>query len=826
VTNQRKRIGLWFEILTKWIYRHCWSTLVVMVILVTGLAAGMTRLTIDTSTEGFLHADDPTLKTYEAFKDQFGRDDLAIVAVEAPELFGQTALRKLKALHDDLEENVPHLNDIVSMVNARNTRGEGDLLIVEDLLEHWPATPEQLAALKNRVMSNPLYRNRLISEDGLFTTIALEIDAYSESGEAEAEDVLAGFGENHDQEGDQVLAAFDEAPAKKPPYLTDEENRAAVEAIQAVLAKHQAADFKLYLAGMPVVTNELKRSMTADMGLFMRLAVLTIGVCLFIMFRRFSGVILPFLIVVMALISTLGLMGYAGVSVKLPTMILPSFLLAVGVCAVVHVLALFYPNLQRSGDKESSIAEALGHSGLAIVLTSLTTAAGLGSFCTAEVAPIANLGVFAGLGVMLALMYTILLLPALLAIIPLKAKPNRHEAAESGASGRILDTITDFSTGHPRTIMAVSAVVIAILLAGTVRIVFSHNVLAWLPREWPVRQATVKIDDVLKGTVVVEVIYDSGRENGLYDPDKLKALDRLAREVEAIEHGSLFVGKAFSVADILKEIHQALNENRPDFYVVPDDAKLIPQEFLLFENSGSGDLEDVIDSGFRQARFTAKVPWRDALEFVPLLEDIRTRFHEALGTDAEITITGLMALLSRTTSAAVHSMAKSYVIAFVVITLMMILLIGDLKLGLISMIPGLAPIIAIVGLIGWTPIPFHLFTMLIGSIAFGLTVDNTIHFMHNFRRYHGETGDVIESVRRTLHTTGRALLVTNVVLSLGFFVFVFAAMNNVVHFGILTGLTIVLAFLAIFLMGPALMVLTHRQSPVPTADGSQFGGRT
>ncbi|MBW1711624.1 MAG: MMPL family transporter [Deltaproteobacteria bacterium] len=814
----RKQIELWFESFAGFIYRRRFLTLAVMAALVAGLASGLPRLTLDTSTESFLHQDDPVMVQYDAFKEQFGRDDAIVIGVEPGQVFDQETLKKIKALHDDLGEKVPHINDITSLINARNTRGEADRLIVEDLLTNWPATPAQMADLKKRVMSNPLYINRLISEDGRLTTVIMEVDAFSSLGQKG--DVLEGFDDSEDSAADQeVLSGFEDQPAgQRPPFLTDAETRAVVKAVRAVVADHRSADFKLHLAGGPVVTESLKESMTKDMFFFMRLALVVIVLCLAVMFRRTSGVVLPILVVALALASTIGLMGLVGVPIKLPTMILPSFLLAVGVGASVHILALFYQALQRTGDKQGAVIEALGHSGLAVVMTSLTTAAGLGSFATAEVAPLADLGLFSCLGVLLSLVYTLVLLPALLAVIPQKPKKVRAGQTHGAVFDRILDAVTGFSTGHPKSILAVSLALFAISLTGAAQLRFSHDVLDWLPEDMAARQAQVKIDQELKGTVPLEIILDTGRENGLYDPAVLTKLDRLAGELEGYKKGRLSVGKVTSVADILKEIHQALNENRPEYYVIPDNAALIPQEFLLFENSGSDDLEKVIDSRFRLARFSIFVPWQDMTVYVPFIKEVEARFKAAFGDEVEVRTTGLMSIFSRTVFASIRSMAKSYLIAFVVITLMMILLIGRLKIGLISMLPNLTPILITLGFMCWAGFPFDMYTMLIGSIAIGLAVDDTIHFMHNFKRYYDQTGDVVESVRQTLQTAGRAMLVTSVVLSLGFFIFMFASMNNIARFGLLTGLTVMMALLADFILAPALMVLAHKKAPVKIKD--------
>lgn len=792
----RDRIERGFEGLTAFLCRRRWWVVAATLAVAAGLASGMARLTIDTSNEGFLHPDDPTLAQYEEFKNQFGREDMILLAIEPADLFTDATLRKIKALHDELRDNVPHLNDIISLANARNTHGEGDRLVVDDLLAAWPETEAEIAALKDRVLANPLYRDRLVSRDARMTTIVLELDAFSGAGAGGVADALAGF----DEPAKPVTRA----------KLTDAENRAAVETVRAIAAKYEAADFRLYMAGTPSVTEALKRAMQEDMRKFMGLALLTIGLCLLAMFRRIVGVVLPFLVVVLSFVSTMGAMGYMGTPIKLPTVILPSFLLAVSVGAAVHVLAIFFQQLRKEDDRAAAAIHAMGHSGLAIVMTSLTTAVGLGSFATAEVAPIADLGAYASLGVLLSLAYTIILLPPLLAIIP--TRPHAAAPEGGGVFERLLDAVADFSTRHARAVVATGVVVIVVFVASAAQLRFSHDVLTWLPHDWPVYQATRKVDRDLRGSVVIEVIVDSGRENGLYDRELLVRLDGLARELEAWSEGDLFVGKATSVADILKEIHQALNENQPEFYRIPENEKLIPQEFLLFENSGSDDLQDVVDSSFSKARFTVKVPWRDTLELVPLLTHIQDRFPEVLGPGVAVTVTGITSLFSRTLYAAIHSAAKSYVIAFGAITLMMILLIGRIRLGLAAMLPNLAPIVIVMGMMWWVGIPLNMFTMLTGSIAIGLAVDDTIHFMHNFRRYFAQTGDVRAAVHSTLHTSGRAMLVTSIVLSVGFYIYLFSAMNNVFQFGLLTGSAIALALLALFLMGPALMVLLNPET--------------
>ncbi len=778
------------------------------------LAVNIRHLQFDTSNEGFLRPDDPILSIYNTFRAQFGRDDMVVLAVHSDDIFSFAFLERLKKLHDQLSSEIDNINDITSMINARMTRGWGDVLLVDDLLAEFPQSQADLEQLRSRVMSNPLYRNQLISENGFYTTIVIESSVYSSAGN---DDLFSGFDENS--------AGSENSENNSPSFITDQENSAFVTGVYNIAKTYDQDSFRVYTAGSPVVMHTIKLFMKSDVQKFMKLAILVIGICLFVMFRRISGVIMPLAVVGVSVASTVGLMAALGVPFKLPTTILPSFLLAVGVGASVHVLSLTYQKLRGGSDKNEAIRAAFSHSGLAICMTSLTTAAGLASFSLAGVAPIADLGIFSSIGVLLSLFYTLTLLPAMLALVPLKTTAAENRADRNRVD-RLLENLADFSIDHHKVILAAAALIIVVAVYGAAQVRFSHQVLNWLPEGLDVRESTEVIDQELRGSVVLEVLLDTGKENGLYERDILMAIDRLTHEIEnAYRDRKVFVGKSMSVTTILKEIHQALHGNNPDYYKIPENQGLIPQEFLLFENSGSDDLSDVIDSRFQVARITLKVPWEDALLYRPFISDIKERFDEEFsgkrldgGEPMSVTVTGIMSIFGRIISAAIYSAAQSYVIALVIITILMIVLIGNLKLGLISMIPNLTPILCVVGLMGLTSIQFDMFTMLIASIAIGLAVDDTIHFMYNFRKYYELGGSVRGAVHRTLQTAGRAMLTTSVVLSIGFFIFMLASMNNLFYFGLLTGLAILLALGADLILAPALMAIAVKDRRTTEAE--------
>ena len=789
--------GLWGEIV---VGRHG-AVIALSLVLAGAFLAQLPRLEFDLSDKGFLREDDPVRVTYDAFNRQFGRDATVLVAVESEEVFDLDFLDRLRALQAELEA-LPQIEDITSLVNARNTYGREDEIVVEDLMANWPRDVADLAALREKVFANPLYIDQLISADASLTTIVLQLDRYSSLGSGG--DDLAGF-------EDEREAAF----------LTQEEEQRIAAAILEVAGRHEAPEFRIFATGGSIFELSLFEQMQRDIVVSVLLSMLVIGLLLSVLFRRVSGVVLPLGVVVLALLSAIGSMAALGTPVTLPIQILPSFLLAVGVCGAIHILALVYRELDSGRTREEAIVAALAHSGLPVVMAGLTTAGGLASFTSSPLLPVVHFGVFGPIGVLFSLVFVLVLLPALLAIVPLREGVRRAADTRAPVSDRVLRAFGSAAVARPWWIVTATVALVAVAVLGATRLRFSHYPMRWLPEESAVRVATEHVNRGLGGASSLEVLLETpGIENGLQDPDILARLDELRRFALSLEVNGLAVANTVSIADILKETHRALNENRPEFYAVPADPQLVAQELLLFENSGTDDLEDVVDSQFSLASFSLRIPWVDAVDSMPLFDALEREFRETLGDRVEVTLTGGEAVFSRTMVAVTQSMARSYVLALFVVTPLMILLIGTLRGGLISMIPNLTPILLTLGLAGWLGLRIDFSSMMIGAIVLGIAVDDTIHFMHVFQRYYRENGDARAAVRRTLETTGRAILFTSIVLCAGFASFASSSMANLVTTAILTCFAIAAALVADVLLAPALMVLVSPRETV----GAGWGG--
>ncbi len=804
----KKKTEKKFELFSDLIFENKFKVIFIVLAILIAMASNMRYLYVDTSTEGFLHKQDPLRIEYDKFRNQFGRDEKILIAIQTKDIYDKNFLIKLKKFHKDLEDNLPNITEVNSLINARNTRGTQDSLIVDDLFEDIPQDAKELAFKKELAKNNPLLKNLIFDEAGTITTIIIDTATYSS---LDADGNPLPKVDEEDEFGDEEETTSTE----KKLFLTEEENTEIVNKTNLIASKYQADDFKILVSGTAVINAELKASMKSDMQKFIRFVILVIAIILAIMFKRVSGVVLPLFIVILTIISALSLMAIFKAPITVVTQILPSFLLAVTVGATIHILSIFYKEFDITKDKKASLRYAMGHSGLAIVMTSLTTAAGLWSFSFSELAPVADLGKFASAGVIVGLLYTLVLLPALLSAIKLKPKHIAVVTDDNETNSfmdRTLVSISNISINHPKTVVSISFIIIFVSLAIVSQLRFSHKPIVWFAENHPVRVATNLIDNNLKGSVTLEIIIDTKKENGLYEPKILNTIDAFSKDILSIKNDKYFVGKTLSVVDIIKETNKALNENKQEFYTIPQDKNMIAQELLLFENSGSDDLEDFVDSGFSKARITVKLPYLDAMDYVVLLKEIDNSINKHFDDNVDVIVTGISNLLARIITASIHSSAISYVLALFLITIMMLILVGHVKIGLISMIPNISPILVMTTVMVIFDMPLDMFTMLIGAIAIGLAVDDTVHFMHNFRKYELMYNDVDKAIRLTLLGTGRAMIVTTIVLSLGFFVFMGASMSNIFNFGLLTGIAIIVAVLADLFLVPALMKLVIKSS--------------
>ena len=739
------------------------------------------NLTIDTSIEGFFKEDDQILTAYNESREMFGKDDLIIVAVKSDDIFDLNFLTTLKDFYQAIEDQVPYIEDINSLYSARHTMGENDDLIIEDLSEFWPEKEADIEEFKRKVLSNPLLENLIISVEKNVILFGIRTQLY------------------HDSQVNE-----------KRRLLTDKDIENVINHLYAVIDKFEKLDsFHILMSGTPVTSLIIRGNMKKDIGMFSAISILIIIAILGILFRRIAAVIIPIFIVVLAILTTLSTMAMFQVPLTLPTQILPSFILSVGICYSLHFLIIFFENYEVREQKNDAIIKTIEYISKVILFTGGTTTIGIFSFSFAIFISVAEFGIFGSLGVVTATLYSVFLLPLLLAIFPIKPIVSFSSKANTSFSSRFLTTIGKFSVVHAKEIIFVTFIVVAISFFGISKLFFSHNPLTWLPDQSKARISTTTIDDTVNGSVSIDILIDTGVENGVKEPKFVKKLEKLQNAIAVLPN----IGKVVSIVDVIKEVHKALNNGESLYFTIPDKKDIITQELLLFELGAKDDLERLVDDNYQIARLTVRIPQTNTEEYMykyQLIENITKEiFH-----DTQFTLSGFIALVTQSVIAMIQSMITSYMITAIVITLMILGFCKTYNLGILAIFPNFIPIIIILGVMGIFQIPIDMFTLLIGSIAIGIAVDDTIHFLNHYHQYYLQGYSNEESVIKTLESSGKAIYFTTIILSGGFLVYVLSDMNSLTNFGLLTAATLILAFIADITLTPALVTTFYKPSTI------------
>ncbi|NRA40668.1 MAG: MMPL family transporter [Pseudomonadales bacterium] len=787
-----------FVHLGRYLLRYPKTALSLIILQMLILMSALPRMTVDTSAEGFLYDNAEPIVRYDAFRQEFGRDEFFVVAITGVDVFSLAFLEKLEMLHRRLEQRLDKLQKVESLVNVRSIYGEGDDLIAEELLETMPVDAAEVAIIKQRVQAKPVYYDRLINRDETAVAVMVKLIPF----------VQTGF-----EDGEAVYE-----------NLSEEEIYAAYNDILAIVAEveDQFPENSLHVGGTQAIGSYMGTVLQKDFGQFTAVALLMVMVFLWTLFRRVSGVLIPIMVMIIGIVSCISLMVWMGFPMQITSSILPSFLLAVCVGDSVHLLSIFYHQYDSGDSKEGAILHALEHTGTAVLFTTLTTAAGLLTFATSEIRPVASLGLFAAIGSVVAFSTTILLIPVLLKLFSIK-----HKQLGDGQSAEDFDPthmnqnspIYKFTqaciflaANHPKKIsaFAVSLMVAACLIVPQIR--FAQDALEWFPDDTPTKLAVQTIEREITGSLPFEIMIDSGEKQGVLDPAFLQRLDDWVESLKTTTLNGVDVVTASGLTTLIKETHQAMHNNSLDEYRVPNDRELIAQELLLIELDQADDLFQFTNKEFSKTRVTIIMPWGDSILFAQMQKELEQHYADAMGDmldDYPIQITGVIPVFSKMFTSMISSAATSYFFAFAVICIMMITLLRSPIDGLISMIPNLLPILLVLSFMTIVDIPLDVFTVLIGSIALGLCVDDTVHFMHGFKSAYKKHGDTLLAIEQTLFSTGKAMLITTVVLVFGFLTFTLSELKNMDLFGVLTAACIFMALLADFLIAPALMIVRY-----------------
>lgn len=792
------RLNESFAAIAGWSFDHRWVVVGLSALLLVGLVLLAGGVRQDNTYEAYFDPDDPGALVYEQYRADFGSDEVAYILYEAPGYehgpWNLEVMRKVASLTRALEDEVPFIYEVTSLVNAELTLGVPDGLEIFELEDDFPESQQELLELRDAYLAKPMLVGGILSEDARFGAIMIDMDRTS----TDPPETLRADPEL----GDAVENLYPQAS-----HL----------AIEEILARPEYEGIEFYHSGDVPINATYNLAFFNESAMLNGVTSLVIGLLLAFFFRSVVGVFAPLVVVQMGVFSCLAFIAVVGWTVNMSFGSMPSLLTAIGVAHAVHILSEFRGRFDALGDRREALVATFYLVGTPCLLTSLTTALGFAAMSFVPIRSVSEMGTYAAFGVLMAFVLSFTLLTALLSF----GKRTREVVAsadaepDSGKGGAlmraVLLAIARFDERHRVPILVFFALLFFVSLAGISRLVADSNWLDDYSDAMPIKAATIKVDTVMGGTTNVIYLFDSGEPDGIKEPAVLREIERLQQVGEAYDPA--YVRKAYSIVDVLEDLNQAFHEGDPTYHAIPESRELVAQYLLLYETSGGEEAEELVTSDYQRASLEFRLAMAGATDTAAFIEAIDAALAAQPLEASEVVVTGIGALWVKMMDYIVTSQIRGFLLAFGAIAIVLVGVFRSLRVGLIAMMPNLSPVLLTLGAMGWLGILLDYSKVGIAAVAMGIAVDDTIHLVTRYRHEFSERGSYVEALMASMQDVGRALIITSITLVCGFLVLTLSILDATAVKGILLATTVLMALVADFLLMPALILTFHPFGP-------------
>jgi len=713
--------------------------IIIAVVVVTAiLGFGLRRgLMLNVSPLLFVEEQSKEREDYNRVRESFGDDLFMVVACVSDDTFAPQHLARLRALHQQIEK-LSGVAEVISLINSPYARGDARGASVEKLVPE-NATPERLQEAKAVALTDKLYAGQIISRDGKTAAINLLL---------------------------------------KPELTTEQRYQVTSEVY--TIAK-QAGFSQTFFAGDPFMQWRGVEAIRRDLTLFLPLTLLLVAFLLWLCFRSLIAVVLPLLTVGIGLIWVFGIMAYVGSSFNLLSLMLPTVLLAIGCSYVIHVfnqIGLECAALQESkiqNPKSEILTQALSFISLPVIVSALTIIAGFLSLAFTKIPGIKSTAIYAALGAASTMLLALTFVPAMMAVIG-----QRAVRLHVGMGGQLISWLekTGRAAVNKETLLyIVTAVMCVLSVIGIFRLVVNVDYYGFFKPNTETAIGPMEVAKRLAGATSVDVIIESDR---LLDaPSILAKIAELQAFAEAASQG-----QALSVVDFIKHGNRAFHENKPEFYTLPTDEKIL-RELM----SDREQLRKFITDDSRKTRILVRSPLSGSAAMSQVIRDVEAKGRELL-PGFRVYVTGTVALMNRTSDMIAREQVQSIGLALLTIYVMLSLLFKSWRVGLTALVPNLIPILFFFGYMGWSGTPLNMTTSLVASVVLGLAVDNAVQFIVRFRRVQSNFTSVRDAIVESMCLSGRPIIYANIAITAAFAVFALSNFWPVATFGILSAVTI------------------------------------
>jgi|TARA_B100002003_G_scaffold85771_1_gene80290 predicted RND superfamily exporter protein len=725
------------------------------------------RVQFDFTIENLFPENDPEVDAYLEFREEFEReDDLISLAYDSGDPFSYENLVKTRELTKAFSQ-VEGISEVTSLINVELFEPGTDIVMLP-VYESIPISVDSLQFLKDRVLDSSLLNDNLVSSNGQIAAFLLELEDSAN---------------NHPDR---------EAIMNKIGTITSD------------------TDWSWYEAGIPVLRTRYVQYMLGDFVRFFIPVTIVLLVVLFALFRTIRGTLLPILAVLMADFWVMGIMGAMGFTINIVTYIIPTLVLIVGVADSIHILVKFNQELNYGRDKRVAVKLTIQKIGAAILLTSLTTAVGFLALVSTNITMIREFGGMVAVGVILAFLVSITFIPAMLMILK-TPKKSSFEKMTKGFRHRLLEKVVVINNRHYKVIVVSSFFMVALFIFYAMKVDQHSSLMEDLTKVNQLYDDMTFMEKQMGSVLPFEVIVsvrDNGQlvEGGIKNPKILKAIETLQKKLDSIPE----IGKILSVIDYLSEMNMAFHEGDKAFRTIPASRELVGQYMFLHEE----EFEALTNFDYSGTRLAGRIEDIDSRRAEEIIDEVMLWCQENLEENLDVKLTGTTLMALRINQYLVKNLVVSFLIAFGVIFISMGFLFRSIKLASLSMLPNFIPLLLMASVMGFFHIKLRPTTAMTFAIAFGIAVDDTIHYLVRFRQElfaHG--GKFREANEWTLLTTGKAIISTSIILSAGFLIMVTSNFLPSRDFGFLSAVTMLGALLGDLFLLPAMLTLVRPKIP-------------
>ena len=739
------------------------KTILIIAGAITALAvACIPLLRVDVDFANYLNRKDPAVIAADEAKERFGSQLRVIVAIEDPQgVFRAETLALAEALETALED-LPEVEDMVGPLSSQVIRGTETSIQIRSAAPSGvaPQTAEDIDVYRNLVLSDATLRDYVVSSTE--TALAIYLKPEPEVGMI--------------------------------PFAT---------AVESVVLAHKTDGISFSISGLPYINLTLQRSMRRDLQLFLPLVILVIIGVLFVSFRWTWGVLIPFAVVALSVVWVLGLMAITGVPITVLSFILPVLLMAIGIADGIHVLSRYHEELRGNNDKRQAILETMKAMKRPVVLTSLTTAVGFLSLLNAYMVPQRTFGLFTAIGIVAAMILSLLLIPAILRLVK---PPSPKTAARHDRMSNVLGAIVRRSIRHRWAVLVGALVLSGVFAAAIPMLQIETSQRAFLGDGHPAVMSMDRLDELFSGSNQVMIVVDSGQRDGLKDPELLNEMVALEAFLE--EQG---VSKTLSLTNIVREMNQRFHADDPAYYAIPDNRSTISQLLLLFSFQG-GSMSALSLSDFSAGEVMGFHALKTGEEQIALVNDVTEYLETHFEGTAAVQMAGPTRISASMFTSIARSQLTSLLTSIIAAGVIVILLMRSFSAGIVSMIPLLFTVLFNFGVMAFAGKSLDIATLMISSITIGIGIDYGIHFIERYREELSETQSRAQSLIRSAQTTGTGIVYNALALALGFGIMILSAFQGLQNFGLLIAMTMVVSAIGAFAVIPALLVGKRKHS--------------